>query len=308
MTIFLQAINCAPHKHKNDDFLLGSIGCSQEGCLLSGVRLGASNKMPHTPEPAFGLPLTRHAHFRGTCDSRWQTCLGRGRAPTGAGPDCWRNELLYRGGDNERHPGPEFCDVQTFVDGSLSSRFEKVYRHRSTRSAQKGRSCSPAAGACGMCWDRSDGPFNVVLNSCQGFDTAIWSSTPSNRCSPEKLQTVSVLSQSSRLVSLAEHLLRSTAWKDSMTLAAEYGAYLLKGDEGMQRTPVFFTRFLADVRWDRRNCKVQAQVRASCLPHSLSLSRQQRLGDLRDALLNGFQEEKLSRARVSVLQGCRQRR
>ena len=27
--------------------------------------------------------------------------------PIGAGPDNWRNELLYRGGDIERHPGPK---------------------------------------------------------------------------------------------------------------------------------------------------------------------------------------------------------
>ena len=27
--------------------------------------------------------------------------------PTGAGPDHWRNELLYREGDIERHPGPK---------------------------------------------------------------------------------------------------------------------------------------------------------------------------------------------------------
>ena len=27
--------------------------------------------------------------------------------PVGAGPDCWRNELLYRGGDIERHHGPK---------------------------------------------------------------------------------------------------------------------------------------------------------------------------------------------------------
>ena len=57
---------------------------------------------------------------------------------------------------------------------------------------------SPAAGACGMCWNRSDGPFNEVLNSNQRLDDTI-SSSSSYTCSPKKLQTVSVLPRSSRL-------------------------------------------------------------------------------------------------------------
>ena len=38
-----------------------------------------------------------------------------------------------------------WCDVQT-LDGSLSTRYEQVCKHRSTQRVQNGRSCSP--GTC----------------------------------------------------------------------------------------------------------------------------------------------------------------
>ena len=48
-----------------------------------------------------------------------------------------------------------------------------------------------------MCWNRLDGHFTEVLNSYHRFDAAIWSSSPSYKWSPEKMQTVPVLPQSS---------------------------------------------------------------------------------------------------------------
>ena len=51
-----------------------------------------------------------------------------------------------------------------------------------------------------LCWSRSEGPFNEVLNSYHRFVTTIWSSSPSYKSSPEKLQTVSVLLQKSSLL------------------------------------------------------------------------------------------------------------
>ena len=85
------------------------------------------------------------------------------------------------------------CDVQTFV-GSLSARFEKV-----SGIVNISRMAGHAA--------HQHMPFecfglgqlvNSMRSSIPGrrFDTTIWPSVPSKTCSPRKLQTVSVHSQS----------------------------------------------------------------------------------------------------------------